>query len=426
MPARPPGVARPASVGRRRLIRWLGIAGVVLGLALVALVLGRSHLRAWYHRRAARAELQRYHTPQAIRHLRICRDVWPRDPEVLLLAARAARRARVYGDSERLLEMYRQIRGPDDAFAFELLLLAAECRVDRAADQCWQRLDQGRGDAPLLLEALTRGYLRQYRLDQARRCLERWRQVRPDDPQAWYLEGLLLFDYLHARAAALNSYRRAVELDPDHEEARLGLAVALLEDKSFAPAAEQFARLRQSQPENARLQVGLAECLDGLGETAEAARLVDDVLARQSHFAPALSLRGQWALREGHLAEAERDLRAALRRQPMDHRARYRLVSCLQRGEREEEARREQEQLAQIEEDVARFNAIVTKELVQRPSDPALHCAVGQLLLRGGQRDEGLRWLQSALRLDAQYAPAQQALADYLRQSKAESRPGPP
>ena len=36
-------------------------------------------------------ELQRYQIPQAIRHLRICRDIWPRDPEVLLLAARAAR-----------------------------------------------------------------------------------------------------------------------------------------------------------------------------------------------------------------------------------------------------------------------------------------------------------------------------------------------
>src|SRR5204863_6700690 len=114
------------------------------------------HLRAWYHFRAARLELQRYHTAQAIRHLHLCRDIWPRDPEVLLLAARAARRARVYADTERLLWAYREVRGRDDAFAFEQLLLAAECRVDEVADLCLSHVEKGHADTPLLLEALTR------------------------------------------------------------------------------------------------------------------------------------------------------------------------------------------------------------------------------------------------------------------------------
>jgi hypothetical protein len=34
-------------------------------------------------------------------------------------------------------------------------------------------------------------------------------------------------------------------------------------------------------------------------------------------------------------------------------------------------------------------------------------------LLREGYPEEGLRWLNSALRLDPLYAPAQQALKDY-------------
>jgi len=49
-------------------------------------------LRAWYHLRAARRALARYHNPQAIRHLQACLRVWPADADVLLLAARAARR----------------------------------------------------------------------------------------------------------------------------------------------------------------------------------------------------------------------------------------------------------------------------------------------------------------------------------------------
>jgi tetratricopeptide (TPR) repeat protein len=407
---------------RRRLWLLLVLAGSLAALVAVA----RPHLRAWYHLRAARAELQLYHTPQAIRHLHICRDIWPNDPEVLLLAARAARRANVYGDSERLLWMYRKLRGHDDAHAFEQLLLAAECRVGEAADVCWSQVEQGHADTSLILEALTCGYLRQYAVHKAQLCLERWKQLQPDNPQLFFLEGRLQLDYLHALSTAADSYRRALELDPDHEESRLGLAVALVMGKSFARAAEHFERLRQCQPDNLRVQVGLAECLDGLDKSAEALQLVDEVLARQPAFPAALALRGQLALKNGELAKAETRLRQALRYMPMDHPTRYSLVLCLERSGQEEEAQQQRQQLQQMEEDVSRFNEIVTKEIVRRPTDPALHCTLGQLLLRSGRGEEGLQWLQNALRLDPHYAPARQALADYLAKAQGQSRPSSP
>jgi Flp pilus assembly protein TadD len=422
---------RPTAAGRmRRLVgrlthavrrRWWLLL-ILAGSLAVAVAVARPHGRAWYHRRAARQEVQRYHTPQAIRHLLICRDLWPRDPEVLLLAARAARRAQVYGDAERLLWIYREVRGHDEAHALEQLLLVAECQVDEAANGCWSRVEEGKADTPLLLEALTRGYLRQYRLDRAQHCLTRWKQLQPENPQLFYLEGRIQLDYHHALSTATDCYGRALELDPDHEEARLGLAVALVMGKSFARAAEQFERLRQCQPDNWRVQVGLAECLDGLGQSDQALRLVDDVLAQQPDFPAALALRGQLALKSGQLAEAETRLRQALRYLPMDHAVRHGLVLCLERSGQREEAQRQRRQLEQMEEDVSRFNEITTKELAQRPTDPALHCTLGQLLLRSGQREEGLRWLRSALRLDPSYAPARQALAD----SRSQPHTAPP
>jgi tetratricopeptide (TPR) repeat protein len=378
-------------------------------------------VRAWYHRREARAELQRYHTAQAIRHLLICRAIWPRDPETLLLAARAARRARIYGDSERLLSDYRQVRGRDEAYTFEQLLLAAERRVDETAASCWQCVEQGRFDAVLLLEALTRGYLQQYRFNQAQFCLDLWRQIQPDNPQLFYLQGLFNLDYLHEGFSGEENYRRAVELDPDHEEARLGLAVALLMRNSFARAAEHFQHLRQCQPDNVSVQVNLAECLDALGQTAEAVRLVDDALARQPEYAAALSLRGQLALKSEQWTEAENWLRQALRRNPTDHRARYSLALCLEQNGQPDEAQQQRRRLQQMEEDLARFHKIVIKELAERPQDPALHCTLGQILLRTGQRDEGLRWLQSALRLDPRYVPARQAVEEYQKSAQKPS-----
>jgi len=144
---------------------------------------------------------------------------------------------------------------------------------------------------------------------------------------------------------------------------------------------------------------------------------VDEVLAQQPGFPSALSLRGQIALKSGQLDQAESYLRQALRRNPMDRRARYDLVLCLERSGQNEEALQQRRQLQQMEEDMARFNEIVLKEITQRPTDPALHCTLGEILLRAGQRDEGLRWLRSALQLDPNYALARQILAEHMGQA---------
>jgi predicted Zn-dependent protease len=262
--------------------------------------------------------------------------------------------------------------------------------------------------------------MRQYRLAEARRCLTHWLEKQPDNAQALSLEGLFHLDYEHARSAAEDSYRRAVELDPDHEEARMGFAVALLDGRDYAEAAKHLEHLRHCQPDNLSVQVGLAECFSGLGKTQPAVQLVDGLLARQPEFAPALALRGRLALDEGHPEKAEEWLKQAIARDPGNHRALYSLIQCLRQNGNEEGARKQEIHLKQMEDDLERYNNIVTKDMVQRPRDPALHCALGELLLRGGYRQEGLHWIQSALQLDPQYAPALQALADYKQKGTAE------
>ena len=117
-----------ALVHRRRIL----IPGLfILGLVAGAVAFTRPHVQAWYHFRAAKSDLQSYHNPQAVRHLQVCRRFWPDDPDVLLLSARATRRARAYDEAEYALEKYRQARGIDNAYSLELLLLSAERRVDQ-------------------------------------------------------------------------------------------------------------------------------------------------------------------------------------------------------------------------------------------------------------------------------------------------------
>jgi predicted Zn-dependent protease len=401
--------------GYRRVFIGLGL---LLALATAgALLFGRQAV-AWYHFRAAQAAVRAYHNPQAVRHLQACLPVWPDDPDVLLLAARALRRARAYGESEHALNKYRRARGLDEAYSFEQLLLTAEQDVDQVAAVCRKHVEQGHPDAPLILEALTRGYLWQYRLHEARFCLDQWLKLQPDNPQALCMDGEFRLDYERAVDRAGESYRRAVELDPENEEARQGLAIVLLETKKFAEAEEQLTILRRSQPDNLRVQVGLADCRSSMGDRDAAIRQVDEVLAREPEYAPALSLRGRLAADGGQYKEAESWLRHAIARNPSDHEARYSLVLCLFNTDRPEEAAREEKALKQVEDDTKRFNEIVARDMAQRPNDPALHCALGEMLLRAGHTDAGQRWLKSALRLDPQYAPALKALKEYAEKQK--------
>ena len=49
---------------------------------------------------------------------------------------------------------------------------------------------------------------------------------------------------------------------------------------------------------------------------------------------------------------------------------------------------------------------------MQKPGDASLRCEGGLLFLRNGERAEGIRWLQLALRLDPAYQPARKALTE--------------
>src|SRR5262249_43816962 len=102
--------ARMRPSRRRRLLA----VGILLALIVAGLIWAGPHLRTWYHFRAAQVEVQRCHNPQALRHLQVCLRDWPDDPDVLLLAARAERRALHYSEAGRLLEKYQQLRGLDD------------------------------------------------------------------------------------------------------------------------------------------------------------------------------------------------------------------------------------------------------------------------------------------------------------------------
>ncbi len=301
-------------------------------------------------------------------------------------------------------------------------------------------------DSIRILEALTKGYLRLYRLNDALWSTGEWLKLRPADPQAHYWRARV-YDLLpegswnngsrengtwesgskvqnnagwgneavvwnNPQAAA--EYRRALEFDPELDAPRLRLAQYLLETSAPQEALSHFERLRRRHPGNPAVRLGLARCALALGRLEECRKLLDDLLADQPRDAAALAERGKLALQEGQAAEAENWLRRSLAIDPQDRLANYMLFQCLSRLGRPGEARRYRENFERIEADQSRLRDI-SRKTVDTPNDPAPWTEGGILLLHTNREKEGLAWLLRAVGLDPHYRPANRALADYYQ-----------
>ena len=77
---------------------------------------------------------------------------------------------------------------------------------------------------------------------------------------------------------------------------------------------------------------------------------------------------------------------------------------------RRDESAKVSDRVAQLDADVRRLEK-VCQAVMERPNDAALRCEGGLLFLRNGERDEGVRWLRIALRLDPNCQSAREALA---------------
>jgi tetratricopeptide (TPR) repeat protein len=343
-------------------------------------------------------------------------NVWPHDPAALLLAARTARRYGEFDETESFLDAYEKVRGKDDdSLILERILLQAQRgQVDRVRDFCETRVRQNHPDSPLILEAVSAGLMRTYRLQEADDRIQAWLKLRPNDCQALLFQAIL--HDLHNRIPeATADYLHILELDPDNEEARLRLTGLLVQNQKGSEALPPLEYLRKRTPDDPRILVRIAQCRRLLGQPEKAKTILDGVLARYPHFPDALALRGKLAWEDRQLPEAEAWLSEAVARDPSANEVRNPLYLCLMAEGKEAEGKEVQARQIQQDQDMKDLDGLINGKMQQSPFDPTLQCRAGVIAMRSGDPKEGLRWLESALELDPNYAPAHEALADYYQ-----------
>jgi tetratricopeptide (TPR) repeat protein len=389
-------------------------------LLLALLVLSTAGLVAfgvhhWPQRdlESARAALRRHEHAAARASLLRYLEANPKSAEAHLLLAQLDRRANQYADAARHLTECQRLGGPPDAIRLERALGAIQngvynSELDRL---CQEHLARRDVDPYLIWEALSQGFTRTYRLNEALACLNQMLVLQPDSSyvlrrRAWICSQAE--DYERAEA----DYRRALEIDPADAVARLGLAEILLNiRKNGAEAGEHYERLWSVQRDSTVL-LGLARSWQLVGRGEETRQLLDDWLAGHPGDVFVLAERGRLAWDEQDVEKAVTLLRRAVQLAPYMIDANYTLSLCLSQQGRTAEAEECEARIREAKESKKQMGLLMQR-LQSAPEDADLRCQIAQQFLRYGAEEEGARWLLTTLENHPHHAPSHLALADY-------------
>src|SRR5262245_34999342 len=306
--------AQPSPQRRSLLrIRVRGAAAVVL-----ALLLGGLAGRLAYEWRAARpgpepepevwrqarAALAAGDLEEARGHLAAVLETWPLQAEGHFLLARVCRRTDDVQGWQDHLRKAEALQWAGEAVARERLCMRLQSGDVRGAEsELPAPFDPADPETVLLVEALVKGYLAAYRLDDAAEWATSWMEKRPDDCLPYLYRGRASFE---ARAVprAIADLEHVLARKPGHAEARLRLADALMVERQWQPALDHYEAYRARCPDDTAGLVGVAHCRYSLGDMEGARAALEELFARQPEHPSGLYLRAQLALNSGAPAEA--------------------------------------------------------------------------------------------------------------------------
>jgi tetratricopeptide (TPR) repeat protein len=412
----PPTPARPRSRARRR---W------VLGLLALLVVIAAATFLWWRSRppadptaerlQAARAALVAHRPDEAQNHLHAVLAQWPLDAEAHFLLARACRRADDLAGWQEHLRTAELLHWPATELERERLCGRAQTGDVWAAEaELLPLLAAGDDESAVVAEALIKGYLVTFRLDDVLSYCQGWIDRRPDDWPPYYLRGRA---YLYARllARAIDDFRRVLALWPDHAPARLRLASAHMVEGQYESARAEYEAYLAAHPPAAEALFGLANCQFNLAQSDAARATLDRLFALQPDHPAGCFVRAKLEM-QTNPAEALAWLRKAERQAPHETDVTSALVQALTQTGQADEAACYQLKLDELRADLFRLDEL-RKEVRTDPDRPAPRLEAGELCAWLGREAEAVHWFQSVLRLDPNHAAAHRALAElYERQ----------
>jgi tetratricopeptide (TPR) repeat protein len=410
---RPPARRRPTLIGSGILLLLFGV---------VAWYGGRQTWGHYHWRQAQRANLA-HDFAKAREHLSRCLTAWPEDQTTHLYLAQTLRRAGQLDAARLALREADRLGGPATGVDLEYLLLDMQEGDLAVAPVLQQRALAGDPNESQIFEALVKGYLQEHHWPEAAQLATVWLERQPHDWQPWYLRGLALKSaQVSGGSAGLDrareDLRHAVELKPDHADARLLLADLLDLANMPREALAHYEIYRQSRPDDPAAVVGQAGCRLAIGQLRSARDILDEWFAtHQDAPAQAYFLRARVELDlDGEPERVLSWLQRTVMLAPHHDDAHHNLGLVLRRLNRNEEALQHEDQCREIRRTIERLRR-VSIEIAQKKEDPDLRYQAGVLQMRLGSEERALLWWRSALQDDPAHKATHQALADHYERT---------
>lgn len=338
----------------------------------------------------------------------------PDDPDAWFQAARTARRRGKFADAKHDLAEFEKLGGSADDIRLERdLILVQQGLIGEIDARLRSTIEPDHPDARYVLEALARGYLAVERWADARQACQLWRAIEPDAYWPW-LWGGWVSERMTQLEQAGAFYRKAFELNPEERDVRVSLARLLVLQRSPGDAIVHYQWVVDRAPEDSEAALGLAQCRIELGRTGEALPGIEQVLSREPSSQPAIALRGRAAMESGDPAGAESWLRQAVKGDPSDAESLHLLVLALRAQHKEPEANELATRLERLRQDLRRLTELMRQIGPQLVEAKPCHEA-GVIALRIGRTQQGLNFLQDALRRKGDHRATFTALASYYR-----------
>lgn len=331
------------------------------------------------------------------------------------LAARTCRRA---GDEEGWrthLHAAEVLQWPARDIEFENLLMEAQIGNLRLVEPALVRLVEAHApEEGLIIEALVRGYLQTFRLEEVRSWCEQWAHLEPANDLPWLYQARAYFLNRFPRQA-IAQFERALELNPQLAEAHLGAAEAYAIETQFPEALPHYRAYVQARPDDPAGLLGAANCQFSQGDREAARTTLDELLGRFPNHAAGCLVRAKLELEDHRPAEALDWARKADALAPNETDITYTLALALRGLGRNAEAAACEQKLDALRKGLDQLDE-VKKQIRRQPTNLALRHEAGVRALKLGREKEASRWFQSVLQQDADYAPTHRALAAYYRQ----------
>lgn len=315
-------------------------------------------------------------------------------------AMEAMRRSLALGHAEGPLRVLRAI------------LLARAGQLEAAEPALIAAFREGVEPKADVAEALSRIFLKTFRLGEAGRVLDVWMVAAPEDPRPYLRLNEVAERTDSDPEVQVRNYREALRRDPALNAARLALAEKLRDGSKIDEAEVEYATLLARDPKNVAGLVGAGRVALLKGDLTAATRHYEDALAIDPREKVALRELGLIDLNAGRTTKARDRLKAAVEVDPFDPEVRYsysRALKATGDEARSAEEAAETERLKREQQTIVDLR----KGLVERPDDIDLRCAAARWLIGHGHDKEGLDWARLVLRQRPGHPAACKLLADY-------------